>query len=124
MTYSTLAKFIYFVIGLAVLIYILVTLRNLNRVIRKINDVTDRNSVSLEKTIAQLPEFTKNLNILASGLGYGIEKMGSVVATVDTALTRTVSVLNSGTTSIIEILSLSKEVVIGLLHKIGSSRRK
>jgi methyl-accepting chemotaxis protein len=66
LTLQDLLKLILFLLGIGVLGYLLLILRNVNKTIGQAQVLLEENSKELDSTIKQLPEITANINKLTS----------------------------------------------------------
>ena len=114
---STLAFIVLFCLGVAVLVFVIITLVNANNLIRKIDGIAERNIANIDSVLDQLPDFSRNVNHIAVGLGAGIDSIGSVVETVDTALIKTISAMGAGTGTILEIITAIRNRATGTRRK-------
>jgi cytolysin (calcineurin-like family phosphatase) len=106
-----------------VCIFLIITLVNANKVIKKIDGIAERNINNIDEVLAQLPDFSKNVNRIAVGLGYGIDSIGSVVGLVDNALIRTISALGAGTGTIMDVVSAIRNRVTRIRGKTAAKKR-
>lgn len=66
LTLQDLLKLILFLLGIGVLGYLLLILRNVNKAIGQTQRLLEENTEELDSTIKQLPEITTNINKLTS----------------------------------------------------------
>lgn len=119
--YISLTDFLLFIVVLvAVLlgIYVVITLRNLNLVIKKFDNLLTQNADPLTKSIALLPEAIKNTGALAKSAQEQMEDIGSTVDALGSSLVETAVSLNEKTVSgvsfvktFIEVVSIIKEYI-------------
>ncbi|MDY0235134.1 MAG: hypothetical protein RBR71_03860 [Gudongella sp.] len=62
LTLQDLLKLILFLLGIGVLGYLLLLLRNINKIIGKAEEVIEANMNEIDITIKQLPDITQNVN--------------------------------------------------------------
>ena len=66
LTLQDLLKLILFLLGIGVLTYLLLILRNVNKTIGQAQSMLEANAKELDTVIKQLPEITTNINKLTS----------------------------------------------------------
>ncbi|NMA48571.1 MAG: hypothetical protein GX947_02180, partial [Tissierellia bacterium] len=66
LTLQDLLKLVLFLLGIGVLGYLLLLLRNINKIIGKAEEVVEANMEELDTTIKQLPSITQNVNMITS----------------------------------------------------------
>lgn len=115
--------FVLYALASAVCVYLLVTVHLVNKLVKKSDALLERNSENINSILAQLPGFTKNANDVALGLGFGIDKIGSVIGSVDRAVTGTIAAVNCGTSNILDVLAIVRDLVFGAFKR-GPSKKK
>lgn len=66
LTLQDLLKLVLFLLGIGVLGYLLLLLRNINKIIGKAEEVIEANMDEIDTTIKQLPGITQNVNMITS----------------------------------------------------------
>ncbi len=66
LTLQDLLKLVLFLLGIGVLGYLLLLLRNINKIIGKAEEVVEANMEEIDTTIKQLPGITQNVNVITS----------------------------------------------------------
>ena len=112
LNFWNLGMIVLFCLFVTVCIYLIITLVNANKVLKKINGIAERNIDNIDGVLAQLPDFSRNVNRIAVGLGFGIDSIGSVVGLVDNALIRTISALGAGTGTVMDIVTAIRGVAL------------
>ena len=62
LTIQDLFKLILFLLGIGVMTYLILVLKNINKIISQAKKLTEDNMKELDTTIKQLPEITQNVN--------------------------------------------------------------
>jgi methyl-accepting chemotaxis protein len=84
--------------------------------LKKFNKIVESNTENINKTINILPDTMSNLNEAAVSMKGTLDKAGSVIGTIDGAVTDTVVSVSDTTETVFEIVK-----VIGLIAKYISS---
>jgi predicted PurR-regulated permease PerM len=77
-----LGLFILFVLACGVAVFLIMTLYNINRVVKKVNSIMEAGSEDLNKTIALLPETVGNVNEVAVSVKSNVDKIAETAAAV------------------------------------------
>lgn len=64
LTIQDLLKFILFLLGIGVLTYLIIILRNLSKILGQVRIIADENAKEIDTTIKQLPEISENVNAI------------------------------------------------------------
>jgi hypothetical protein len=115
-----LGLIVLYCLGVTVCIFVIITLVNANKLIKKIDGIAVRNMANIDETLAQLPDFSRNVNHIAAGVGKGIDKVGSVIGLVDNALVRTISAIARASHNVLEIITAIRNKVMGIHGKASS----
>ena len=123
LNFWNLGMIVLFCLFVTVCVYVLITLANANKILKKIDGIAERNSDNIDGVLSQLPDFSRNVNRIAAGLGFGIDSIGSVVGLVDNALIRTLSALGAGTGTMLDVLSAIRGRARGIRGKAAAKKR-
>lgn len=82
------------IIAFAVGIYLMVTLKNLNRILTMVNDLFKRQQENLDKSIQQLPETIKNTREMTQSIKHQIDDVGTSFSALGLGLSETVATIN------------------------------
>jgi len=123
LNFWNLGMIVLFCLFVTVCVYLIITLANANKVLKKIDGIAVRNSDNIDGVLAQLPDFSRNVNRIAAGLGFGIDSIGSVVGLVDNALIRTISALGAGTGTLMDVASAIRGRVMKIRGKAAAKKR-
>jgi ABC-type transporter Mla subunit MlaD len=123
-SFQDLGFFILFCLALAVGIFIIVTLSNFNKTIKRFNGFMDSSSDSVKKILVNLPEAVKSVDEAASNIRDNVEKIGSVVDTVEEAVTETAAAVNDKTEGLINTFDTISSVLKIIIDTFSSSREK
>jgi predicted PurR-regulated permease PerM len=113
---EALAIFILVSLAVIISVFLVITLKNLNSLLKKFNKIVESNTENINKTINILPDTMSNLNEAAVSMKGTLDKAGSVIGTIDGAVTDTVVSVSDTTETVFEIVK-----VIGLIAKYISS---
>jgi len=123
LNFWNLGIIVLFCLFVTVCVYLIITLANANKLLKKIDGIAERNSDNIDGVLAQLPDFSRNVNRIAVGLGFGIDSIGAVVGVVDNALIRTISALGAGTGTIMDVVSAIRGRVTRIRGKASAKKR-
>lgn len=113
---EALAIFILVSLAVIISVFLVITLKNLNSLLKKFNKIVESNTENINKTINILPDTMSNLNEATVSMKGTLDKAGSVIGTIDGAVTDTVVSVSDTTETVFEIVK-----VIGLIAKYISS---
>lgn len=65
LTIQDLFTFILYILGVGVLVYLIVLIKNLNKLVSNVKDLLKSNEKEIETTLNQLPGISKNLNCIS-----------------------------------------------------------
>jgi uncharacterized protein YoxC len=116
-----LGLFILFVLACGVAVFLIMTLYNINRVVKKVNSIMEAGSEDLNKTIALLPETVGNVNEVAVSVKSNVDKIGSVVESVEGAVAETAAAVTDKTQDALEIVRIAGTVVKTILNAFSKS---
>ena len=123
LNFWNLGLIVLFCLFATVCIFLIITLVNANKILKKIDGIAERNLDNIDVVLAQLPDFSRNVNRIAVGLGFGIDSIGAVVGLVDNALIRTISALGAGTGTIMDVVSAIRGRVTRIRGKASAKKR-
>lgn len=118
-TIEALAIFILFFLAVIVSIFLVITLKSLNSLLKKLGKIVESNTENINKTINILPETITNVNEATISMKGTLDKAGSVIGTIDGAVTDTVVSISDTTDNVFEIVK-----VIGLIARYIASAFK
>jgi hypothetical protein len=114
-----IAIFFGVLICLAVFILLIVALLELIKVLRKINRIVSDNSVAVNKTLAQFPELTENINKASMSIRSGVDKVDSSLGSISGLFGEPGNTENASTT-LLSILNVADDIlklVMGFFQK-------
>ena len=123
LNFWNLGMVVLFCLFATVCVYLIITLVNANKLLKKIDGIAERNVDNIDGVLAQLPDFSRNVNRIAVGLGFGIESIGAVVGVVDNELIRTISALGAGTGTVMDVVSAIRGRVTRSRGKAAAKKR-
>ncbi len=117
-----------FILAVAIAVYLLIAIKNMNAFFKRVNLIAELNSENINKTLALLPDCTRSVNSVAVGLGSGIQRVNTVVDSLDTVLMGTLSAVGNGAENIMDIASLIgglfRNIFSGISHRKPRSKKK
>lgn len=104
------------VVAVVVGTYAVITLRNVNSLVKDLGKLLEKNADHLTKSVALLPETIKNTSSLAKSAQEQIDDIGSTVNSLGSSLAETAASLNEKTVSgvsfvntVIDVVSIVKD---------------
>lgn len=110
------------VVAVVVGIFAVITLRNVNSLVKGFEKLLEKNSDSLTKSVSLLPETIKNTSSLAKTAQEQIDDIGSTVNSLGGSLAETAASLNEKTVSGISFINTVVDVVSIVKDYIDSRR--
>lgn len=119
-TIQDLFKLILFLLGIGVMTYLILILKNITKLLKKVNDIAEANEECIDTTIKQLPGISENINSITkstdvvikdlmpeiNGLVHNINrisgKVGSITDSIDSTTYKVAETVDSVTDSISE----------------------
>jgi len=123
--YISLSNFllsIIVVVAVVVGIFAVITLRNVNSLVKGLEKLLERNSDYLTKSVSLLPETIKNSSSLAKTAQEQIEEIGLTVNSLGSSLAETAASLNEKTVSGVSFVNTVVDVVSIIKDYIDSRR--
>lgn len=124
--YISLTDFLLIIVALVVVllgIYAVITLRNMNSLIKGFGNLLEKNADPFTKSMALLPETIKNTGFLAKSAQEQIEDIGSTVDALGSSFVETAVSLNEKTVSGVSFIKTIVDVV-SLIKDYLDSRRE
>jgi methyl-accepting chemotaxis protein len=120
-----LAWFIVFLLAIGAGIYLILTLRNLNGLIRDVGALVQKNRDHLDRTAADLPIITTNAVVISQELRNQVTDMGESLDHVSDSVTDTAETVNKTAEEVSTYALLISDVIkAGVDMFSGSDRRR
>lgn len=116
--------FVLYALACAVCVFLLVMVHRVNGLVKKVDAIAERNGENINSILAQLPAFTKNANDVVLGLGFGIDKIGSVIGSVDRVVTRTITAVNCGASNVLDVVAIVRDLAMGAFRKNPAKKKE
>lgn len=117
LTLQDLFKFILYMLGIGVGTYLVLILKNVNKILNQARTITEANEKSIDTTIKQLPEISENIN--------GITKEAQVVLNQLTpeinGLVKNANSISGNISSITENIDSTTNKVSGTIDTVSES---
>ncbi len=117
LTLQDLFKFILYMLGIGVGTYLVLILKNVNKILNQARTITEANEKSIDTTIKQLPEISENIN--------GITKEAKVVLNQLTpeinGLVKNANSISGNISSITENIDSTTNKVSGTIDTVSES---
>lgn len=115
--------FVLFCLSAIMCVFLIVTIRSINKFVKKMDLFAEVNGPAIGNAITQLLELTRNVNALSRKLGYGIDSVGSVVGSLNSILVGTASVVGSGTSNVIDGIAMAGTLLKAVLSALFSRKK-
>jgi predicted PurR-regulated permease PerM len=93
-------------------IYVVITLRNANKLVKGLGKLLERNADNLTKSLALLPETIKSTGTLAESAREQIDDIGPSVSSIGSSIAQTAASLNEKTVGGMSLVKTAMDVVI------------
>jgi ABC-type transporter Mla subunit MlaD len=87
------------------------------------NKIADENKENIRNTIAMLPDVTKNINTAATGINENLDKVVSVVGSLDGAIVDTMSAFSGGMENLLNFLSIASAAFNAIVKMFYSGKK-
>lgn len=119
-----LANFIMYILGAALIVVIIITFVNVNRFIKRLDKLVEKNEDSINKTASTIPEVVKNVNDVTLGIKQGVDRAGTAIETLETSVCDTVAAVSEGTEGLFDFVSIAGEVIRAVLRIFPMGKKK
>lgn len=112
------------IVGIIAGVIVVATFLSLNRLIKRVDKLVEKNDEHINKTVNVIPELVKNANDVSIGLKQGIDKANNTIETIGDSICETVTTVSEGTEGFFDFVSIAGEVIKVLLKvfPIGKKR--
>ncbi|GAE88595.1 DUF948 domain-containing protein [Acetivibrio straminisolvens] len=119
-----LANFIMYTLGAVLIIVAIVTLLNVNKLIKRLDKIMEKNEDNINKTVDTIPEIAKNVNEVTMGVKQGVDKVGEAIDAVETSVCDSILSVVEGAEGLFDFVSIAGEVIKALLKRFPVGKRK
>ncbi|HOM01802.1 MAG TPA: hypothetical protein PLH43_03100 [Acetivibrio sp.] len=119
-----LANFIMYSLGAALIIIAIITFLNLNKFIKRLDRLVEKNESNINKTADTIPEIAKNVNEVTIGVKKGVDKAGEAIDAVETSVCDSILALLEGTEGLLDFVNIAGEVIKALFKRLPMGKRK
>jgi len=82
-SWGELITLVLFVLGSVLICYLIITLANLLRILKKVNEIIDKNKDNINRSVEKLPEITDNAAKITGKVKDNIDSLGKIVGDVE-----------------------------------------
>lgn len=75
LTVQDLFKLILFLLGIGAVTYLIIVLKNINKLLVQVNNIVKLNEKNIDTTIKQLPEISENINMITKNTNNAIKEL-------------------------------------------------
>jgi methyl-accepting chemotaxis protein len=122
-TLEDLGFFILFLLALGVGVYLAVTLKNLNGLVKEIRDLLGANRKNIDQSLANLPVITENLNEASFGVKRGVNQTEEVIEQVSANVGETMIAVHKTADSISTYSIIVTEIVKSVMDLFSKGKR-
>lgn len=119
-----LGLIVIFVTVLAAAIYLIITLKNLNDLLKYAKSFLKQHHDHIDKSIALVPETIKNANEMTVSIKQQVDQVGSTVNSLGSGLSETVATINDTTDTSVTVIRSLGEIVKVLIEVFTTSKEK
>ncbi|ABN51318.1 MAG TPA: hypothetical protein DEF39_05435 [Hungateiclostridium thermocellum] len=119
-----LANFIMYTLGAVLIIVAVITLLNVNRFVKRLDKLVEKNEENFNKTANTIPEIAKNVNEVTIGVKQNVDKVGEAIDAVEDSVCDSILNLLEGTEGLFDFISIVGEVIKALLKRITLGKGK
>ncbi|MFZ5990019.1 MAG: hypothetical protein ACOYWZ_23225 [Bacillota bacterium] len=119
-----LANFILYTLGTAALVVLIITFININRLVKRVNKLVEKNEDNINRTVTTMPEAINNVNEVSLGIKRGIDKAGAAMETLESSICETVTAVSEGTEGFFDFVSIAGEVLKAVLSIFPFGKKK
>ncbi|HHV28294.1 DUF948 domain-containing protein [Acetivibrio mesophilus] len=118
------ANFIMYTLGAALIVVIIITFINLNKFIKRMDRLVEKNENNINKTADTIPDIVKNVNDVTLGVKQSVDKVGDAIEAVETSVCDTILAVSEGTEGLFDFVGIAGEVINTLLKMFPFGKRK
>jgi methyl-accepting chemotaxis protein len=122
-TLEDLGFFILFLLALGIGVYLAVTLKNLNGLVKEIRDLIGANRKNIDQSLANLPVITENLNEASFGVKRGVNQTEEVIEQVSANVGETMIAVHKTADSISTYSIIVTEIVKSVMDLFSKGKR-
>lgn len=119
-----LGLIVIFVTVLAAAIYLIITLKNLNDLLKYAKSFLKQHNDNIDKTMSLVPETIKNANEMTVSIKQQVDQVGSTVNSLGSGLSETVATINDTTDTSVTVIRSLGEIVKVLIEFFTTSKDK
>jgi len=113
-----------YTLGAVLIIVAVITLLNVNRFVKRLDKLVEKNEENFNKTANTIPEIAKNVNEVTIGVKQNVDKVGEAIDAVEDSVCDSILNLLEGTEGLFDFISIVGEVIKALLKRITLGKGK
>ena len=121
---ADLGMFILFLLLLTVGIFFIITLVNINGLVKKARNIVDKNEDNINQTLHSLPMVMNNVHETTTVVNEGLHKAEETIDLLTESIIDTASTVSSNTNSIISYVSFFSEIIRGAMDMFKDDSKK
>jgi hypothetical protein len=122
-TLEELGYFILFLLALGVGVYLIVTLNNLNGLVKEVRARLDANRQHIDQSLAHLPVITENINDASFGVKRGVEQTEAMIDQVNANMGDTLVAVHKTADSISTYSILVTEIIKSVMDIFSKGKK-
>lgn len=120
LTLNGVLIFLASIAGIVLLIYLIMTAIKLNRILKDVKDILDKNKNNVDSIMISLPKISSNIEGITGELNDGVQSIASTVGTIEKSMVKTTKAMEEKTENIVDYIYVVTDVVkaiIGMFQK-------
>jgi len=119
-----LANFILYTLGAALIVVVIITFININRFIKRLDKLVEKNEENINRTMGTVPEIAKNVNDVTNGVKQGVDRIGDTVDAVESSICDTIVTVTEGAEGLLDFVSIAGEILKVILKIFPIGKKK
>ncbi|QNO16016.1 hypothetical protein HYG86_15190 [Alkalicella caledoniensis] len=119
-----IGMFILFLLLLTVGIFLIITLKNLNELIKKATNIVNKNEVNINQSLEDLPHVMNNVKETTTLVKDGLHKTEETIYVLRESLIETASTVSSNTNTLINYVSFISEIARSVIDIFRDDKKK
>lgn len=112
--------------GIVLLVYLIMTAIKLNRILKDVKDIVDKNKSNVDSIMISLPKISSNIEGITGELNDGVQSIASTVGTIEKSMVRTTKAMEEKTENIVDYVYVVTDIVkaiVGMFQKKKTNKR-
>lgn len=115
--------FILLVVGITLLVYLVITVGNINSVIKEIKYTLRKNKDNIDNTISSLPGIASNISAITGELQEGVQTIASTAEIIEKNIGKSSGKLTEKTEIALDYVQILSEVIRSVINYIAKRKK-